>query len=78
MIGKGSFGEVMLVRKKDTKTLYAMKILDKKNIIRRNQVEHTITERRVLGRTKHPFIVTLHFASDGKELYFVLDYCSGG
>ena len=79
MIGKGSFGEVMLVRKKDTKTLYAMKILDKKNIIRRNQVEHTITERRVLGRTKHPFIVTLHFAfQTGKKLYFVLDYCSGG
>lgn len=79
MIGKGSFGEVMLVRKKDTKSLYAMKILDKRNIIRRNQVEHTITERRVLGRTKHPFIVTLHFAfQTGKKLYFVLDYCSGG
>jgi len=79
MIGKGSFGEVMLVRKKGTRKLYAMKILDKRNIIRRNQVEHTITERRVLGRTKHPFIVTLHFAfQTGKKLYFVLDYCSGG
>ena len=79
MIGKGSFGEVMLVRKKGSRKLFAMKILDKKNIIRRNQVEHTITERRVLGRTKHPFIVTLHYAfQTGKKLYFVLDYCSGG
>lgn len=56
-----------------------MKILRKENIIKRKQVEHTNTERRVLGYTKHPFIVGLHYAFQTKEnLYFVLDYCAGG
>jgi len=79
VIGKGSFGKVMLVRKKDTQTLYAMKVLNKANVVKRKQVDHTRTERRVLGRTKHPFIVTLHYAfQDPEKLYFVLDYCAGG
>lgn len=79
VIGKGSFGKVLLVRKREGRNLYAMKVLDKKNIIRRNQVEHTNTERRVLGQIRHPFIVTLHYAFQTRtRLYFVLDYCSGG
>jgi len=79
VIGKGSFGKVMLVRKKDSRSLYAMKVLNKGNVVKRKQVEHTRTERRVLGRTKHPFIVTLHYAfQDPEKLYFVLDYCAGG
>lgn len=56
-----------------------MKILNKSNIIRRNQVEHTKTERRVLGYTRHPNVVGLHYAFQSrKKLYFVLDYCAGG
>ena len=79
VIGKGSFGKVVLVRKKDTGTLYAMKILNKANIIKRKQVDHTKTERAVLSFTRHPFIVSLHWAFQSKKkLYFVLDYCSGG
>lgn len=43
------------------------------------QVEHTRTERRVLGQINHPFIVALHFAfQTDQKLYFVLDYCAGG
>lgn len=56
VIGKGSYGKVTLVRKKDHGRLFAMKSLNKSNVKRRNQVEHTRTERRVLGRAKHPFI----------------------
>jgi len=79
VIGKGSFGKVTLVRKKDTGVLYAMKVLTKENIIKRNQVEHTRTERHVLGYIKHPFIVGLVFAFQTKDkLFFVLDYCAGG
>jgi serine/threonine protein kinase len=79
VIGKGSFGKVVLVRKKDTGKLYAMKILNKQNIIKRKQVDHTKTERAVLSFTRHPFIVSLHWAFQSKKkLYFVLDYCSGG
>ncbi len=41
---------------------YAMKVLRKDNIIKRNQVEHTKTERNVLGYIRHPFIVGLSMA----------------
>ncbi|CCI40102.1 unnamed protein product [Albugo candida] len=79
VIGKGSYGKVTLVRKKNSNRLFAMKSLHKSNVKRRNQVEHTKTERRVLGRAKHPFIVHLHYAfQTTQKLYFVLDYCPGG
>lgn len=79
VIGKGSFGKVTLVRKISDSKLYAMKVLSKPNIVRRKQVEHTRTERRVLGTINHPNIVKLHYAFQTKEkLYFVLDYAAGG
>ena len=54
-------------------------MLTKTNIIKRNQVEHTRTERHVLGYIRHPFIVGLVFAFQTEDkLYFVLDYCAGG
>ena len=79
VIGKGSFGKVTLVRKKSDDKLYAMKVLSKPNIVKRKQVEHTRTERRILGTISHPFIVKLHYAfQTDKKLYFVLDYAAGG
>lgn len=71
--------KVTLVRKKTDKKLYAMKVLNKADIVKRKQVEHTRTERRVLGTINHPFIVRLHYAFQTEEkLYFVLDYAAGG
>lgn len=79
VIGKGSFGKVTLVRKKDEGSLYAMKVLSKPNIVKRKQIEHTRTERRILGTINHPFIVRLHYAfQTDNKLYFVLDYAAGG
>ena len=51
VIGKGSYGKVTLVKKKDNGQLYALKALKKAEIIKRNQVEHTMTERRILVST---------------------------
>ncbi len=79
VIGVGSYGKVMLVRKNDTGELLAMKVLRKEHLIKRNQVEHTKTERRVLEVVKHPFIVKLRYAfQNPKKLYFLLEYCPGG
>mmetsp|Transcript_9722 Transcript_9722/g.21963 ORF Transcript_9722/g.21963 Transcript_9722/m.21963 type:complete len:349 (+) Transcript_9722:79-1125(+) len=82
VIGKGSYGKVMLVRhrlEEADSSVYAMKMLRKENVIKRNQVEHTKTERNVLEAVSHPFIVTLHYAfQTPKKLYFVLEYCPGG
>ena len=48
VIGKGSYGKVLLVTKKDNNKQYALKILKKDEIIKRNQFEHTMAERRIL------------------------------
>lgn len=69
VIGKGSFGKVMQVRKKDQNRLFAMKVLKKSNIVKRNQVAHTKTERNVLGRIRHPFIVGLNYAFQVCSVY---------
>lgn len=56
VLGKGTFGKVVLSREKGTGKLYAMKILKKNLIIQKDEVAHTITENRVLKKTKHPFL----------------------
>ena len=48
IIGKGSYGKVLLVRKKSDQFIYAMKILKKSNMIKRKQVEHVNTERKIM------------------------------
>lgn len=79
VIGKGSFGKVFLVRHKAKRTLHALKVLKKEFIIRKNQVEHTKTERSVLGYIHHPYVVGLTMAFQTHDkLFFVLDYCAGG
>eukprot|EP01029_Cantina_marsupialis_P028299 TRINITY_DN775991_c0_g1_i1.p1 TRINITY_DN775991_c0_g1~~TRINITY_DN775991_c0_g1_i1.p1 ORF type:complete len:599 (+),score=185.57 TRINITY_DN775991_c0_g1_i1:93-1889(+) len=79
VIGKGSFGKVVLVRQKQNGEVYAMKMLNKSVVFEKKQVEHTKTERRILGCTDHPFVVRMHYAFQSKsKLYFVLDYCAGG
>merc|ERR1719408_684201 len=78
-LGKGGFGKVMLVRKKGGTDIYAMKVLKKEAVIRRNQVAHTKTERHILKQIRHPFLTRMFFAfqSEGK-LYMVLNYLPGG
>lgn len=79
VLGRGAFGKVMQVRKKDDGKIYAMKILKKRAIIARNQVEHTKAERKILQTLDHPFLMSLRFAFQNKEkLYLVLDYIKGG
>lgn len=78
ILGKGSFGEVYLVKRND-KDLYAMKVLSKKKIMSNNYIKYAMTERNVLSFTHHPFIVKLNFAFQTEnKLYLILDYCSGG
>eukprot|EP00834_Sanchytrium_tribonematis_P002349 NODE_71_length_24927_cov_1.205937.p7 type:complete len:373 gc:universal NODE_71_length_24927_cov_1.205937:1828-710(-) len=79
VIGKGSFGKVMQVRKKDTGRVYAMKIIKKSHIVETDEVEHTLAERQVLAKINHPFIVSLKFSFQTPEkLYFCLDFINGG
>ncbi|KAA8644775.1 hypothetical protein EYZ11_013418 [Aspergillus tanneri] len=82
LIGKGTFGQVYQVKKKDTHRIYAMKVLSKKVIIQKKEVAHTLGERNILVRTAmaaSPFIVGLKFSfQTPTDLYLVTDYMSGG
>ncbi|CAL8577156.1 Serine/threonine-protein kinase, variant 3 [Xanthoria parietina] len=82
LIGRGTFGQVYLVRKKDTQRLYAMKVLSKKVIVQKKEVAHTLGERNILVRTamaESPFIVGLKFSfQTATDLYLVTSYMSGG
>ncbi|KAI9216696.1 kinase-like domain-containing protein [Blastocladiella britannica] len=79
VLGRGSFGKVLQVRKKDTGRIYAMKILSKKDIVARKEVAHTLSERNVLVQANSPFIVGLKFSFQTPDrLYLVLDYMNGG
>lgn len=80
LVGKGAFGKVWKVRKKDTGKIYAMKILRKKEVLEQNLVEHTNLERDIMAVFgSHPFIINLYFAfQTADKLHFVLDYLSGG
>eukprot|EP00301_Raphidiophrys_heterophryoidea_P003231 c11469_g1_i1.p1 GENE.c11469_g1_i1~~c11469_g1_i1.p1 ORF type:complete len:510 (-),score=104.03 c11469_g1_i1:228-1697(-) len=79
VLGKGSFGKVMLVQRRETQEVFAMKVLRKEAIIAGNQVQHTRAERSILQEVDCPFIVKLHYAfqTQGK-LYLILDYVRGG
>lgn len=56
VLGKGTFGKVILCRENSTGRLYAIKILKKEVIIQKDEVAHTQTENRVLRSTNHPFL----------------------
>ena len=79
VIGKGSFGKVLLVRSKRDHKVYALKILMKSRVLARKQVEHTRSERKILEEIDHPFLCRLEFAfqTEGK-LYIGMEFLAGG
>ncbi|KAJ1879138.1 Serine/threonine-protein kinase Sgk2 [Coemansia sp. RSA 486] len=81
LIGKGSYGKVMLARYKDTGKVMAIKVISKSKLRGRpNEIRRVMSERKVLERTvEHPFLVGLQCAFQTKEkLFFCLDYVNGG
>ncbi|XP_077409706.1 serine/threonine-protein kinase MRCK beta isoform X6 [Vanacampus margaritifer] len=79
VIGRGAFGEVAVVKMKQTERVYAMKILSKWEMLKRAETACFREERDVLVRGDSQWITTLHFAfQDDNFLYLVMDYYVGG
>jgi protein kinase A len=78
-LGTGSSARVHLARSKINRKYYAIKAINKKDLMSRHQVEHAHNEREVLGSVSHPFLVKLWgtFQSES-HVFLVMDYVPGG
>lgn len=82
VLGRGNFGKVMLAEYKNSRSLYAIKVLKKDFILESDEVEGTRSEKRIFliaNRERHPFLINLHscFQTENR-IYFVMEYISGG
>ncbi|CAA91206.1 Serine/threonine-protein kinase ppk14 [Schizosaccharomyces pombe] len=79
LLGKGDVGRVYLVREKKSGKFYAMKVLSKQEMIKRNKSKRAFAEQHILATSNHPFIVTLYHSFQSDEyLYLCMEYCMGG
>lgn len=79
VIGRGAFGEVQLVRHKNTQNVYAMKLLSKFEMIKRSDSAFFWEERDIMAFANSPWVVQLSCAfQDDKYLYMVMEYMPGG
>lgn len=79
VIGRGSFGKVFLVQKRDTNMVFAMKSLRKDVIIEYDQVESTRLEKDILLQADHPFLVGMSYVFQTEQkIFFVMRFVRGG
>ncbi|KAG4090904.1 kinase-like protein [Neocallimastix lanati (nom. inval.)] len=78
-VGQGGYGQVYLARKKDTGEICALKQMNKKKLLKSNEIQHVLTERDVLTATNSSWLVKLLYAFQDKEnVYLAMEYVPGG
>ncbi|EPS65315.1 hypothetical protein M569_09463, partial [Genlisea aurea] len=78
-ISRGAFGRVFLAQKRTTGDLFAIKVLRKADMIRKNAVESILAERDILISVRNPFVVRFFYSFTCREnLYLVMEYLNGG
>jgi 3-phosphoinositide dependent protein kinase-1 len=80
VLGEGSYSSVYLATDRQTLKEYAIKVLEKRHIIKEKKIKYVNIEKNTLNRlTEHPGIVRLYYTfQDETSLYYVLDLCNGG
>ncbi|PIB02414.1 Serine/threonine-protein kinase 32A [Cercospora beticola] len=79
VVGKGAFGKVRIVERKDTGLTFALKYIRKDEVVRSESVRNIIRERRMLEHLNHPFLCNLRYSfQDMEYLYIVVDLMNGG
>ncbi|KAJ9662586.1 Serine/threonine kinase [Neophaeococcomyces mojaviensis] len=79
VVGKGAFGKVRIVERKDSGLAFALKYIRKDEVIRSESVRNIIRERRMMEHLNHPFLCNLRYSfQDVEYLYLVMDLMSGG
>ncbi|GKU02904.1 agc pdk1 protein kinase [Fusarium langsethiae] len=79
-LGEGSYSTVYMATDRQTLKEYAVKVLEKRHIIKEKKIKYVNIEKNTLNRlTEHPGIVRLYYTfQDETSLYYVLDLCNGG
>ena len=78
-IGQGGYGQVFLVRKKDTDEVCALKKMSKIHLKKMNEVNHILTERDILTQTRSEWLTRLLYAfQDFEHVYLAMEYVPGG
>lgn len=78
-VGQGGYGQVYLARKRDTKEVCALKILNKKLLFKLNETNHVLTERDILTTTRSEWLVKLLYAfQDPESLFLAMEFVPGG
>ncbi|XP_010487683.1 PREDICTED: probable serine/threonine protein kinase IREH1 [Camelina sativa] len=78
-ISRGAFGRVFLAKKRTTGDLFAIKVLKKADMIRKNAVESILAERDILINVRNPFVVRFFYSFTCRDnLYLVMEYLNGG
>ena len=77
-IGEGSFSRVVRATHRESREVYAVKVVEKALVVKENKVKYVAIERDVLNRCRHPNVVRLYCTfQDAKRLYFVMELCKG-
>ncbi|KAJ4963781.1 hypothetical protein NE237_023720 [Protea cynaroides] len=78
-ISRGAFGKVFLARKRTTGDLFAIKVLKKLDMLRKNDIERILAERNILITVRNPFVVRFFYSFTCRDnLYLVMEYLNGG
>ena len=79
MLGRGSYGKVFLVEKKDNKHLFALKVINKIDVINKNSFENLKSEKIIMQKLKHNLVVNLEYCfASPSHVFFAMEFKEGG